>query len=154
MMFCCKLYPFGYRSLASSDGRGQYLNFYAYFRNTFFSNNNFDYSFSTVLGANIRGLYAYYLGSPLYFLFALFPERQILLALHVIIYLKFLAAALSFCAWSGYRKKGNPWMRVALSVCYAFIGYNVTFYSLLSWLDAVAFVTSGSSGPGTTGAGA
>lgn len=140
MMFFCKLYPFGDRSLASSDGKGQYLNFYSYFRNTFFSNNNVDYSFSTVLGGNIQGLYAYYLGSPLYLLFVLFPERQLLLALHVIIYLKFLAAALSFCAWTGYRKKGNLWMRAALSVSYAFMGYSVTFYSLLSWLDAMALL--------------
>lgn len=139
-MVLCKLYPFGDKTLASSDAKSQYLNLYSYFRNIFFSNNDLNYSFSTVLGANIQGLYAYYLGSPLYLLFALFPERLILLALHLIIYLKLLIAAMTFCAWAGYRKKGNPWMRAALSVCYAFIGYGVTFYPLLSWLDAMALL--------------
>lgn len=139
-MLRCDLYPFGDQSLANSDARDQYLNFYSYFRDLLFSNNDLDYSFSTILGANIRGLYAYYLGSPLYLLFALFPEEQILLALHLIIYLKLLLAGLSFCAWAGYRRKQNPWMRACLSVCYAFIGYSVTFYSLLSWLDAVALL--------------
>ena len=139
-MLACKIYPFGDKSLASSDAKSQYINFYSYFRNIFFSNNNLDYSFSTVLGDNIQGLYAYYLGSPLYLLFALFPENLILLALHLIIYLKLLIAAMTFCAWAGYRKKGNLWMRAALSACYAFIGYGVTFYSLLSWLDAMALL--------------
>ena len=139
-MLRCGLYPFGDGALASSDANNQYLNFYSYFRDTFFSNNDLSYSFSTVLGGNIHGLYAYYLSSPLYLLLVLFPEKQLLLALHLIIYLKFLTAALCFCAWAGYRKKGNPWMRAALSVSYAFIGYNVTFYSLLSWLDAAALL--------------
>lgn len=139
-MLRCDLYPFGDQSLANSDARDQYLNFYSYFRDLLFSNNDLDYSFSTILGANIRGLYAYYLGSPLYLLFALFPEEQILLALHLIIYLKLLLSGLSFCAWAGYRRNQNPWMRACLSVCYAFLGYSVTFYSLLSWLDAVALL--------------
>lgn len=137
-MLQCDLYPFGDQSLANSDARDQYLNFYSYFRDSLFSNNDLDYSFSTILGANIRGLYAYYLGSPLYLLFALFPEEQILLALHLIIYLKLLLAGLSFCAWA--RNGQNMWMRACLSVCYAFIGYSVTFFSLLSWLDAVALL--------------
>lgn len=56
MMICCRLYPFGDRALASSDGKNQYLSFYHYFRSILFSQNNIDYSFSTVLGGNIRGL--------------------------------------------------------------------------------------------------
>lgn len=140
MMICCRLYPFGDRALASSDGKNQYLSFYHYFRSILFSQNNIDYSFSTVLGGNIRGLYAYYLASPLYVLFALFPEDQILLGLHTVIYLKYLLAALGFCAWAGYRKEGNPWLRAALSVSYGFMGYAVTFYSLLSWLDAMVLL--------------
>ena len=140
MMVCCRLYPFGDRALASSDGKNQYLSFYHYFRSILFSQNNIDYSFSTVLGGNIRGLYAYYLASPLYVLFALFPEDQILLGLHTVIYLKYLLAALGFCAWAGYRKEGNPWLRAALSVSYGFMGYAVTFYSLLSWLDAMVLL--------------
>lgn len=139
-MIRCELYPFGDQSLATSDARNQYINFYSYFRDSLFSDNDLNYSFSTVLGGNIQGLYSYYLGSPLYLLFALFPEEQILLALHLITYLKFLFAGLAFCAWAGYQHKQNLWMRVSLSVCYAFIGYNVTFYSLLSWLDAVALL--------------
>ena len=137
-MLWCDIYPFGDQSLANSDARDQYLNFYSYFRDSLFSDNDLNYSFSTILGANIRGLYAYYLSSPLYLLFALFPEEQILLALHLIIYLKLLLAGLCFCAWA--RNGQNPWMRACLSVCYAFIGYSVSFFSLLSWLDAVALL--------------
>lgn len=140
LMVLCQLYPFGDKSLASSDAENQYLNFCTYFRNSFFNNNDLQYSFSTVLGGNIQGLLAYYLGSPLYFLFLLFSEEQILLALHLVIYLKLLIAAMTFCAWAGYHRKGNPWMRAALSVCYAYMGYTVTFYSLLSWLDAVVLL--------------
>ena len=136
----CRLYPFGNGVLASSDGVQQYLNFYAFFRDTLHTSNDFSYSFSTVLGGNVSGLLGYYLGSPLYLLFALFPERQLFLALHLVIYLKLLLAGLCFCAWAGSRGRGNPWLRAGLSVSYAFIGYNVTFYSLLSWLDAVALL--------------
>lgn len=131
IMIICRLYPFGNNSLASSDGKNQYLSFYHYFRSILLTENNIDFTFSNVLGGNVRGLYSYYLASPLYLLFALFPERQILLALHIIIYLKYLIAGLSFCAWAGYQKKENPWMRAALSVSYGFMGYAVSYYSLL-----------------------
>ena len=140
IMIICRLYPFGNNSLVSSDGKNQYLSFYHYFRSVLFTENNIDYTFSNVLGGNVRGLYSYYLASPLYLLFALFPERQILLALHIIIYLKYLIAGLCFCAWAGYQKKENPWMRAALSVSYGFMGYAVSYYSLLSWLDAMALL--------------
>lgn len=132
IMICCRLYPFGDRAMVSSDGKNQYLNFYHYFRSVLLTENNIDYTFSNVLGGNFRGLYSYYLASPLYLLFALFPESQILLALHIIIYLKYLIASLSFCAWAGYQKKENPWVRAALSVSYGFMGYAVSYYSLLS----------------------
>lgn len=135
-----ELYPFGDWSLANSDGSNQYLNFYTYFRNLFYTNNDLNYSFSEILGGNMQGLYAYYLASPVYLLMVLFPQEQILLALHLVIYLKLLGAGLCFCAWAGYRKKGNVWMRVALAVSYAFMGYGVTFYNLLSWLDAMALL--------------
>lgn len=140
IMICCRLYPFGDRAMVSSDGKNQYLNFYHYFRSVLLTENNIDYTFSNVLGGNFRGLYSYYLASPLYLLFALFPESQILLALHIIIYLKYLIASLSFCAWAGYQKKENPWVRAALSVSYGFMGYAVSYYSLLSWLDAMALL--------------
>ena len=136
----CRLYPFGNGALASSDGVQQYLGFYEFFRNTLRAGDDFSYSFSFVLGGNASGLFGYYLGSPLYLLFALFPERQLFLALHLVIYLKLLLAGLCFCAWAGSRGRGNSWLRIGLSVSYAFIGYNVTFYSLLSWLDAVALL--------------
>lgn len=136
----CRLYPFGNGVLASSDGVQQYLGFYAFFRDSLHKSNAFSYSFSTVLGGNVSGLFGYYLGSPLYLLFALFPERQLFLALHLVIYGKLLLAGLCFCAWAGSRGRGNLWLRVGLSVSYAFLGYNVTFYSLLSWLDAVALL--------------
>lgn len=37
-------------------------------------------------------------------------------------------------------KKENPWVRAALSVSYGFMGYAVSYYSLLSWLDAMALL--------------
>lgn len=140
IMICCRLYPFGDRAMVSSDGINQYLSFYHYFRSVLLTENNIDYTFSNVLGGNFRGLYSYYLASPLYLLFALLPESQSLLALHIIIYLKYLIASLSFCAWAGYQKKENPWVRAALSVSYGFMGYAVSYYSLLSWLDAMALL--------------
>ncbi len=134
------LYPFGDRILANSDGVNQYMNFYAWFRDTIRSGNSLNYSFSAVLGGNMQGVYAYYLGSPLYFLMLLFPKGELFGALHLIIWLKLLCAGLSFCAWTGKRKADAPWLRIAFSVSYALMGYMVTYYNLLSWLDAVALL--------------
>lgn len=64
-MLRCDLYPFGDQSLANSDARDQYLNFYSYFRDLLFSNNDLDYSFSTILGAKHSGALRLLSGQPL-----------------------------------------------------------------------------------------
>ena len=134
------LYPFGDRILANSDGVNQYINFYAWFRDGIREGNGLKYSFSAVLGGNMQGVYAYYLGSPLYFLMLLFPQGELFGALHLIIGLKILCGGLCFCAWTGRRKESSPWLRIAFSVSYAWMGYVITFYNLLSWLDGVALL--------------
>ncbi len=134
------LYPFGNRIMANSDGLNQYINFYAWFRDAIRSGAGLKYSFSAVLGGNMQGVYAYYLGSPLYLLFLLFPRGELFGGLHLIIGLKLLWAGISFCAWTGKHNTASPWLRIAFSVSYALMGYMVTFYNLLSWLDAVALL--------------
>lgn len=69
--------PFGDNTFFYDDMKRQYVDFYSYYRQIFHSNNNFIYSFSAGLGANMVGFSAYYLTSPLLLPFIFIPRRAL-----------------------------------------------------------------------------
>ena len=69
-----RITPFGDNTFFYDDMKRQYVDFYSYYRQIFRSNNNFIYSFSAGLGANMVGFSAYYLTSPLLLPFIFIPS--------------------------------------------------------------------------------
>ncbi|MCA9767087.1 MAG: YfhO family protein, partial [Carnobacterium sp.] len=67
------VYPFGNDSLMTVDLGQQYVDFFAYYRQTFYEDpSSFFYSFSKAIGGDMVGLWAYYLTSPFNIIFVIF----------------------------------------------------------------------------------
>ncbi|AEB30019.1 hypothetical membrane protein [Carnobacterium sp. 17-4] len=135
------VYPFGNDSLLTVDLGQQYIDFYSYYRQTFFDDpTTFFYSFSKAIGGDMVGLWAYYLTSPFNLLFLLFPYTQISLAVTCLTLLKISLAGLSF----GYLLKksfsGTGFILAAFSISYALMGYTIVNQLNIMWLDGLIFM--------------
>ncbi|WP_373471923.1 YfhO family protein [Carnobacterium alterfunditum] len=135
------VYPFGNDSLLTVDLGQQYIDFFAYYRQTFFEDpSTFFYSFSKAIGGDMLGLWAYYLTSPFNLLFLLFPHTQITLAVTCLTLLKISLSGLSF----GYLLKkafnGTGFILAAFSISYALMGYTIVNQLNIMWLDGLIFL--------------
>ena len=83
-----RITPFGDNTFFYDDMKRQYVDFYSYYRQIFRSNNNFIYSFSAGLGANMVGFSAYYLTSPLLLPFIFIPQQALSEAVTALIAVK------------------------------------------------------------------
>ena len=100
-----KIHPFGDRSLLMYwDIREQYSNYFVYFKNIFFSNNNFIYSFSKILGGSLIGLTGYYLASPLNILFVILNKMKIVDVILILTLLKIGLCGLAFNIFINYKQ--------------------------------------------------
>ncbi len=128
--------PFGDRSLLISDGRGQYLSFFALYQDIFFGRADPFYSFGKLLGGPVSGLYAYYLASPFHLLLLLFPKEQIALGVNGIILLKLSTCGLTMGVYLKHTRGLRP-ASLLFSTAYALCGYNTAYAWCVMWLDAV-----------------
>jgi uncharacterized membrane protein YfhO len=69
-----RITPFGDNTFLYDDMKRQYVDFYSYYRQIFYSSNDFLYSFSKGIGGGMAGFSAYYLTSPLLLFFIFVPE--------------------------------------------------------------------------------
>ena len=130
------LYPFGEKVLRYADG-DQSFGLIGYVQSTFFSDNNLLYSWSTVLGGNMMGTWAFYSASPFNLLTVFFADNLVL-GYHVILLLKFLAAALCFSIMLQWVfPSADAKLIVLFSSCYPFIGYMTYYIWNQSWMDGV-----------------
>lgn len=131
------MYPFGSSSLLTVDLGQQYVDFYAFFRNTLLHHpTSFFYSFSKALGGGMLGEWAYYLLSPFNLLLLLFPAKNINAAIFLMTVLKYGCAGLSFAFFIQATQKLRGLKVVMLSVSYALMGWFVAYQLNLLWLDA------------------
>ena len=130
------IYPIGDKVLRFTDG-DQYFGVLGYLQSALYSGNDLLYSWSSVLGGNLIPILAYYSGSPFNLLSVLFPDN-LMLAYHIILIMKFLAAAVCFalmldqifpCVEIKYK--------VLFASSYPFIGYMTYFIWNQSWMDGV-----------------
>lgn len=130
------IYPFGEKSLISGDIAGQYIPFWAYFKNCFFGKESLLYSFEKSLGGNMIGIWAYYLMSPYNLIFLLFPNNLVAEALVIVTGLKFVSCAITMYIFLN-KKVENKWILTVLCLSYAFCGYNIAFQINIMWIDNV-----------------
>lgn len=131
------IYPFGDRSLIMYwDIREQYSNYFEYLKNIFFSNNNFIYSFSKVLGGNFIGLTGYYLSSPLNILFVILNKLKTVEVILILTLLKLGLCGLTFNVFINYKNKITA-KSLIFSTAYALMAYNIIYQQNIMWLDGI-----------------
>ncbi|NBL00735.1 MAG: hypothetical protein EOM50_22600 [Erysipelotrichia bacterium] len=134
-----KVYPFGDNTFLYSDS-DQNISFVSYFANSFTSNNNLLYSWSGAFGGSVICTIAYYTSSP-FNLFMLLFQNNFLLGYYFSTITGFIFAAINFCLCIEYIHHGKKRIGIiCFSVCYAFIGYTVTYIWSTPWMVGVAFL--------------
>ncbi len=148
-------YPFGEKTLFMMDMKDQYMEFFASLRYIFSGEDSLFFSWSRSMGGNYLGLFAYYVASPLSWITALFPLKNLPDAILTLTLLKIGLCGLSFAGFAGYlwehgvvknrgREKsvsGTTDFRVLcllpFAVCYALMSYNMMYSMCLMWIDGV-----------------
>lgn len=114
----------------------QYIDFFAFFRRNLFTHPlSLIYSFQNGLGASMLATDAYYLLSPFNLLIFLFPQKELAVAILLVISLKIGTIGLS--SYYYWQEKGACFFALAASTAYALSGYVIAYHFNLMWLDAV-----------------
>lgn len=130
--------PFGNSSLLTVDMGQQYIDFFAFFRDTVLHHpGSFFYSFGKGLGGETTSLWAYYLMSPFNLLLLPFSKGSLTSAVLLITVLKYGCAGLSL-AWVLRRLQlQTSWRLPILATAYAMNGWIIANQLNLMWLDVV-----------------
>lgn len=133
------LAPFGSATLLQSDGRGQYVSYFALYQDLFAGRADWFYSFEKLLGGSLSGLFAYYLASPFNLLLLLFPRSELPLAMNCLILLKMSCCGLTMALYLDGTHGLKPWSLI-FTTAYALCGYNNAYAWCIMWLDAVVLL--------------
>ena len=136
MLITQKIFPFGDSSLMGGDVTGQYIPFFSYFKNAFSGTDAVIFSMAKMFGGNMWGIWTYYLLSPFNVLYLFFPLKYIVECFTIVTGLKLITTSVTMYFYIK-RKTENPFLRIVISLCYAFCGYNIAFLINIMWLDSV-----------------
>lgn len=139
LMIILKLAPFGGNSWVSMDANIQYLDFFAYFKDVLEGKQSVIYSFSHLLGQSGIGLFSYYLASPVNILLFFFnkPDLHSFFDIAVAVKISLSAFTMAVYLLIRFTDKASALLVTALSLCYAFMQYNIAQSSNIMWLDGV-----------------
>lgn len=129
-------YPFGDVSYMGRDMVHQYIKYFSYLRSIAQGENDVFYTFSKTLGGDMTGLWAYYLLSPLNIVFFFIPKLSLPLAINLITAAKLGLCGL-FMAWLMSESERTELSVLIFSTAYAFMSYNMIYFSNIMWLDGV-----------------
>lgn len=134
ILYINKIYPFGNDAYLWADS-DQYISVQNYFSSLTGKNDVF-YTWGNVLGGNALSQLAYYALSPFNLLLFIFHDN-LMFAVHLITYSKYIASAIAFCFCLEQISSKDVIIKSLLSMSYAFMGYTVFFGWNSSWLDGV-----------------
>lgn len=141
LMSLLHLAPFGgsANSWASMDADIQYLDFFAYLKDVLEGKQSVAYSFSNLLGQSGVALFSYYLSSPVNLLLIFFDKAHLNAFFDIAVAVKISLCALTMAVYLRIRFKGeaSALFTLMLSLCYAFMQYNIAQSSNIMWLDGV-----------------
>ena len=130
------VFPFGSSSVLTVDLGQQYIDFFAYLRQTLLGHpGQLFYAFNKGLGGDMFGVFAYYLLSPFNLLVILFPADMLDVAAFLIMILKISTAGLTM-GWYAKHHGINGLMISAFGLAYALSGWLLANSFNLMWLDA------------------
>lgn len=132
------IFPMGENSVLVWDLEIQYIDLFAWFRNTLHSGEGLFYSFSKSLGGNMFGLFSLYLTSPLNLLIYFFEVEDIPTFFSIMTILKIGLAGLTMSIFVTKRfQVENKLIVLICSGAYALFEYNIAFSSNIHFLDSV-----------------
>ncbi|MGK4058112.1 YfhO family protein [Loigolactobacillus coryniformis] len=136
-----QMFPFGHSSLLTVDLGQQYIDFFAFYRDTLLHHpSQILYSFSKAIGGDMLGVWAYYLFSPFNLLLLLTPGKWLTAGIMLMTLMKYGCAGLSF-AWLLKKTKTASGLYIpALATSYALMGWMIANQLNLIWLDAVVIL--------------
>lgn len=141
LMRLLHLAPFGgsARSWASMDADIQYLDFFAYLKDVLEGKQSISYSFSNLLGQSGIALFSYYLASPVNLLLLFFKKSELNSFFDIAVAIKLSLSALTMSVFLliRFKDKASSFLIFMLSLCYAFMEYNIAQSSNIMWLDGV-----------------
>ena len=130
------IYPFGKLTISWCDMNQQTIPLLCEFKDVLSGKSDFWLSLENAGGMNFFGVYFFNLSSPFTYLVIFFEKSAMPLAVNIMVVLKLATAAAAFAVWlKAYVKNANPIAIISISVLYAFSGWAMMYYQILSWLD-------------------
>ena len=118
-----------------ADLMSQYYPLFNYFRNVLQGNASIFYSFNSGMGGNMYGTFAYYLSSPLNLILFFSNDNNLPLFIEILIFIKIGLCGLSMYIYLNHKKKS--FYALLFSSYYALMGFNISYYFNIMWLDVV-----------------
>lgn len=134
------MWPFGKSSISMVDMKGQYLDYYAAFRDVFYNKGSLFYSWYKSMGGNFFGLFANYLSSPFSLIVLLFPRKYIMEAIMVMYVIKIGCAGLSFSLFIKHKFQREDLMSIVFSAFYGLMSYPVMYMMNIMWMDGLIWL--------------
>lgn len=132
--------PFGSEySIAYVDANGQYISFFAYYKQLLSGEQSLLFSFSKLIGGDMIGLGAYYLLSPFNLILLLFPADKMAQTMAVMAVAKIGTAGLTASVFF-HRHTDNCTKTLMLSTSYALMSYNIIYMMNIMWIDGVVML--------------
>lgn len=130
------IYPFGELTVSWCDMNQQTIPLLCEFKDILSGKESFWLSQKNAGGMNFFGVYFFNLSSPFTYLVAFFDKADMPLAVNLMVVLKLSLAAAMMSVFLNYAVRGcSPLVVISLSISYAFSGYAMMYYQILSWLD-------------------
>ena len=121
-----------------SDLGEQYYQLFIWFKDILSGKESLIYSFSKGLGGDMLQTYYYYLSSPFNFLLTFVSKEHIDLFMFILILTKIGLCGLSIFIYLVNKKSNLKLYQIfILSISYALMSYNLTYFFNIMWLDVV-----------------
>lgn len=133
------IYPYGDNSILTGDMDLEFVNFYAYFINTFTGKSDWSYMFAKTLGGDFPGLAAFQLHDPLLLILFLFPGERIAAGIELVFTLQVSLAGLSMSVLLNNRYR-KTWISLLFSTAYAFAGFFFGYLVLTIYFGCLALL--------------
>lgn len=130
--------PFGTKNLLVTDMDGQYVSFFAYYKDLLANDNDLLYTFSKNLGGDMLSFAAYYLLSPFNLVLLPFSTVRLPVGILLMTLLKVGSAGLTCCIFLS-RERRDPSLpgALAFSMAYALSTYMFAYQQNIIWLDGM-----------------
>ena len=131
------IWPFGTKTILTSDLENQYVQFFSYLREIYKGNHSIFYTFSKTFGGEMLSLYAYYLMSPLNIILLFFRIEWLPQAIELLILIKISLCSLTFYFLISHLSARVRPSGLIFSISYALMAYNMAYFFHLMWLDSI-----------------